>query len=110
MVRKTVISQLQTAGEDALERLSQNPAARTAIHGAMQVKERGERLLHALDAIEARLSAIEARLSALEDPRAGAIPDPSELHTVAHAAEPSARADDAPVGFGDPAQEPGEDF
>jgi hypothetical protein len=69
MVRKTVISQLQTVGEGALGKLAQSPATRSAFQGAIQVKERGERLLHVLDSIEARLTAIEKRLAALEKTR-----------------------------------------
>ena len=66
MVRKTVISQLQTVGEGALGKLAQSPATRSAYQGARQVKERGERLLHTIDSIEARLGAIESRLGKLE--------------------------------------------
>jgi hypothetical protein len=66
MVRKTVISQLQSVGEGALEKLATSPATRTALQGAVQVKEKGERLLHALESIDGRLASIEERLSALE--------------------------------------------
>jgi len=69
MVRKTVISQLQSVGEGALGKLAQSPATRTAFQGAIQVKERGERFLHSLESIEARLGAIEKRLTALEKAR-----------------------------------------
>ncbi len=66
MVRKAVITQLQTVGEGALEKIAQSPATRNAYRGAVQVKERGERLFHALESIDERLSAIERRLGALE--------------------------------------------
>ena len=66
MVRKTVISQLQSVGEGALGKLAQSPATRGAVQGAMQVKERSERIFHSLDSIDDRLRAIERRLSALE--------------------------------------------
>jgi hypothetical protein len=66
MVRKTVISQLQSVGEGALGKIAHSPATRSAVQGAVQVKERGERLLHALDSVGDRLSAIEERLTALE--------------------------------------------
>jgi DNA repair ATPase RecN len=66
MVAKSVISQLQSVGEGALGKLAQSPATRTALKGAVQAKERGERLLHSLDSIETRLGQIEERLSALE--------------------------------------------
>jgi hypothetical protein len=66
MVRKTVISQLQSVGEGALGKLAQSPATRGAVQGAVHVKERGERLLRTLDSIEERLATIEKRLSTLE--------------------------------------------
>jgi len=110
MVRKTVISQLQTVGEDALEKLAQNPAARTAIQGAMQVKERGERLLHTLDAIQERLSAIEKRLSTLEGRGSDELTDTSVLHEREAAPVGFAGAQEPAGGFGDAANEPGEDF
>jgi len=66
MVRKTVISQLQSVGEGALEKLAASPATRTALQGAVQVKEKGERFLHALESIDERLESIERRLSAIE--------------------------------------------
>lgn len=66
MVRKTVISQLQSVGEGALEKLAASPATRTAFQGAVQVKEKGERFLHALESIDERLESIERRLNALE--------------------------------------------
>lgn len=66
MVRKTVISQLQSVGEGALGKLAQSPATRGAVQGAVQVKERGERLLRTLESIDRRLESIEERLSALE--------------------------------------------
>lgn len=110
MVRKTVISQLQTVGEDALEKLAQNPAARTAIQGAMQVKERGERLLHTLDAIEERLGAIEKRLNVLEGTSSAETGDTSSDEAEASRVG-FVGAQERAGGFGDAANEPaGEDF
>ena len=110
MARRKVISQLQTVGEDALERLAQNPAARTAIHGAMQVKERGERLLHAVDEIEERLSAIEARLGALEGSESpGGSPETEHRGSEQHT-ETFAPNEDDPGAFDEPAEEDLEDF
>jgi hypothetical protein len=110
MVRKTVISQLQTVGEDALEKLAQNPAARTAIQGAIQVKERGERLLHTLDLIEERLSAIEKRLNALEGESSAELADISALDEREPATVGYAGAQEPEGEFGDAADELGEDF
>ena len=66
MARKSVMSQLASAGEEALGKLAHNPATRTAIQGAMQLKDRGEKLVHGLDSVDDRLAAIEKRLDALE--------------------------------------------
>ena len=69
MVKKTVMSQLQqlqTVSEGALEELTQNQATRSAIQGATQLRERGDRILRGLDSIEDRLTAIEKRLAGLE--------------------------------------------
>jgi hypothetical protein len=64
--KKSVISQLQTVSEGAIEKLTSNSAARTAIQSAKELRDRGERLVHGLESIEARLAAIEERLNALE--------------------------------------------
>jgi len=64
--KKSVISQIQSAGEDALGKLANNDAARSALQSAMQLKDRGGKMLAGLEPIEKRLDAIEKRLSALE--------------------------------------------
>jgi len=98
MVAKSVISQLQSVGEGALEKLSQNSATRGALKSAVQAKERGERLLHTLDSIEERLGRIEERLSVLEKPKRRRAPAAST------APEPSAASDEAePAPAPDPA-------
>jgi len=66
MERKSVISQLASVGEEAIGKLAQNPAARTALQGAIQLKDRGERFVHGLESVDERLAAIEKRLDALE--------------------------------------------
>lgn len=69
MVKKTVMSQLQqlqTVSEATLEKLSKNQATRSAIQGATQLRERGDRILRGLDSIEERLTAIEKRLAGIE--------------------------------------------
>lgn len=71
--KKSVISQLQTVGEEALGKLAGNDVARSALQGAMKVKERAEKTLTGNEEIEKRLDAIEKRLSALE----GKKPTPS---------------------------------
>jgi hypothetical protein len=66
MAKRTVMSQLQSAGEEALGKLAQSPATRNALQGAMNVKERVEKVVRGLDGIEKRVVAIEKRLAALE--------------------------------------------
>ena len=66
--RKSVISQLQSVGEDALERLTSSEVTRQALQSAMQLKDRAGKTLTGFEAIEKRLDAIEKRLAALEGP------------------------------------------
>ena len=69
MVKKTVIEQLQqlqSVSEGAIEKLTQNQAARSALSSAAQLRERGDRILRGLDSVEERLTKIEKRLAALE--------------------------------------------
>lgn len=63
MAKKTVISQLASVGEGALGKLAHNPATRSAVQSAIQLKDQ---LVHGSDAIDERLAAIEKRLDALE--------------------------------------------
>ena len=64
--KRTVISQLTSAGESALEQLATSPMTRKALEGAMQVKDRVEKLVNVLGDIDGRVSALEKRLAALE--------------------------------------------
>jgi hypothetical protein len=64
--KKSVISQLQTVGEEALGKLAGNDVARSALQGAIKVKERAEKTLTGFEEVDKRLAAIEKRLSALE--------------------------------------------
>lgn len=66
MARKSVISQLASVGEGALEKLAQSPATKTALQGAIQLKDRGVEFVHGFDSVDERLAAIEKRLDALE--------------------------------------------
>ena len=63
---KSVLSQLQSVGEGAIEKITQNPATRSAVQGAMHLRDRGEQLVTGVVAIERRLAAVEKRLAALE--------------------------------------------
>ena len=65
---KSVLTQLQSVGEDALGRITSNAAARSALQSAMQWKDKTGKVFTGFDAIDARLTAIEKRLTALEGP------------------------------------------
>ena len=71
MAKKTVISQLTAAGESALEQLAASPVTRKALEGAIQVKDRVERLLGALADVDGRVAALEKRVEALEKAKRG---------------------------------------
>ena len=66
MAKKTMISQLTSAGESALEQLASSPVTRKAVESAMQVKDRVEKLVGVLGDVDRRVSALEKRLDALE--------------------------------------------
>ena len=63
---KSVLSQLQSVGEDAVARIAKSPAARTALQKGNQLKDRAGKTISGLEGIEERLAAIEKRLAALE--------------------------------------------
>jgi phage shock protein A len=63
------LGQLASVGEGALERLAQNPVTHKALEGALQVKDRVEKLVKGLESLEQRLAAVEQRLDALEKPK-----------------------------------------
>ena len=64
--RKLTLGQLASVGEGAIGRLAQNPVTHKAVEGAIQVKERVEKVVRGLDSIERRMVAVEKRLEALE--------------------------------------------
>jgi hypothetical protein len=64
--KRTVISQLTSAGESALEQLASSPVTRKALEGVMQVKDRVEKVVGSLGEMDSRVSALEKRLEALE--------------------------------------------
>jgi hypothetical protein len=70
--RKMVLGQLASVGEGAIGRLAQNPVTHKALEGAMQAKERVEKLVRGMESIEQRMTAVEQRLDALEKKRAPA--------------------------------------
>ena len=69
VARKLMLGQLASVGEGAIGKLAQNPVTHKALEGAMQVKERVERLVNGLESLEQRMTAVEQRLDALEKPK-----------------------------------------
>jgi hypothetical protein len=63
---KSVLSQLQSVGEDAIGRVTKSPAARSALQKGTQLKDRAGKTLSGFDGLEDRLAKIEKRLAALE--------------------------------------------
>jgi hypothetical protein len=64
-----MLGQLAAVGEGAIGKLAQNPVTHKALEGAMQVKERVEKLVNGLESLEQRMTAVEQRLDALEKPK-----------------------------------------
>jgi hypothetical protein len=64
--KKSVIGQIQAVGEDALGKITKNPATRSALQSASQLKDKGGKVLAGFEAIDKRLASIEKRLAALE--------------------------------------------
>jgi uncharacterized small protein (DUF1192 family) len=69
VTKRSVISQLASVGEGALERLTQNPVAHKALEGALQVKDRVEKLVNGLAEVEERVARLEERVDRLEPKR-----------------------------------------
>ena len=69
VARKLTLGQLASVGEGAIGKLAQNPVTHKALEGALQVKERVEKLVNGLESLEQRLAAVEQRLDALEKPK-----------------------------------------
>jgi hypothetical protein len=66
MERPTMITQLATAGEDAIERLVSYPLAQRALEAGQQVRTRIEKLFASVADLDGRVTRIEERLDALE--------------------------------------------
>jgi len=72
VARKLMLGQLASVGEGAIGKLAQNPVTHKALEGALQVKERVEKLVNGLESLEQRMTAVEQRLDALEKPKRSA--------------------------------------
>jgi len=69
VARKLMLGQLASVGEGAIGKLAQNPVTHKALEGALQLKERVEKLVNGLESLEKRMTAAEQRLDALEKPK-----------------------------------------
>ena len=57
---------LQAVGEDALGKITKNPATRWGLQGPSELKDKGGKVFAGFESIEKRLTSIEKRLTALE--------------------------------------------
>ena len=69
VAKKLTLGQLASVSEGALGRLAQSSVTQTALQGALQAKERVEKLVKGFEALEVRMAAVEKRLDALEKPK-----------------------------------------
>ena len=86
-----MLGQLASVGEGAIGKLAQNPVTHRALEGAMQVKERVEKLVNGLESLEQRMTAVEHRLDALEKPKRRATTTKSTTAAKTTASKTSAK-------------------
>jgi type II secretory pathway component PulJ len=86
-----MLGQLAAVGEGAIGKLAQNPVTHKALEGAMQVKERVEKLVNGLESLEQRMTAVEQRLDALEKPKRRATTTKSTTAAKTTASKTSAK-------------------
>ena len=91
VTRKLTLAQLASVGEGAIGKLAQNPVTHKALEGAMQVKERIEKLVNGLESLEQRMTAVEQRLDALEKPKRRATTTKSTTAAKTTASKTSAK-------------------
>ena len=91
VARKLMLGQLASVGEGAIGRLAQNPVTHKALEGALQVKERVEKLVNGLESLEQRMTAVEQRLDALEKPKRRATTTKSTTAAKTTASKTSAK-------------------
>jgi hypothetical protein len=94
MERPTRITQIATAGEDAIERVISYPLAQRAIEAAQQVRSRFEKLVASVADLDGRVSRIEERLDALEGKKK---PAAARKPSASAKAQPPAEHADAPA-------------
>jgi hypothetical protein len=92
VAKKLMLGQLASVGEGAIGRLAQNPVTHKALEGALQVKERVEKLVNGLESLEQRVTAVEQRLDALEKPKRTTKPATARKTTSARKTPPKPEA------------------
>ena len=66
MAKKSMISQLASVSEGALGKLTSSDLSKTALSGALMLKEKVERLMSSMTDLDERMVKLEARVEALE--------------------------------------------
>jgi uncharacterized membrane protein len=103
MDKKSMISQLASVSEGALGKLASSDLSKTALQGALVVKERVEKLMKSMTDLDERVVALEARVAALEGKKVGApakrtTTSPAKRTTAAKAPPaPSTAAENPPT-------------
>jgi hypothetical protein len=69
MVKRLMISQLTSMSEGAITKLASSEMRQKAFQGALQMKERVERMMSAMNELDTRVTALEQRVEALEKPK-----------------------------------------
>jgi hypothetical protein len=69
MANRSVLSQLASVSEGALGKLAGNEVTQKALHGALQLKDRVEKLVASITDLDDRVDALEKRVEALEKPK-----------------------------------------
>ena len=69
MVKRTMMSQLASVSEGALGKLASSDISKSALQGALILKDRVERLVKGMTDLDERMDALERRVAALEKPK-----------------------------------------
>ena len=69
MAKRSMMSQLASVSEGAIGRLASAEMTQRAFQGALQLKDRVERMVLAISELDDRVANLEKRVTALEKPR-----------------------------------------
>jgi hypothetical protein len=67
--KRSMMSQLASVSEGALGKLASSDLSKSALQGALMLKERMERLVMGMTELDDRMDALEKRVAALEKPK-----------------------------------------